>query len=275
MNTTAQNYRYATAVAVIIIAVTALYFALHKKAGEEGMAATTTVSSTTPILDDAALAKLSAGGTIRGDGYTITAAHKSSITTPPPDFNKPLVFSADLTADVRAILLSRWQASVVALKKDSHDAETWIGLGALRKIAGDYSGAASAWEYASLLSPKNATSFNNLGDLYMNYLHNYPLAEKNYLTAISNQSTNPAYYSALATMYTSLYKKGTGADEAILLKGIKANPKSIDLQVLLARLYTHEGKTAQAKASYQAAITNATSQNKPDIATQIKAEANL
>ena len=273
MNTTAQKYRYATALVAIILAVIGLYFVLHKKAGEDGLA--TSTASSTVALDDAAIAKLSAGGTVKGDGYTITATHGNSSPTPAPDFKKPLTYSTDLTADVRTILQNKWQLAVDALQKDSHDSETWIGLGTLRKIAGDYAGAASAWEYASLLSSKNVTSFNNLGDLYMNYLHNYSLAEKNYLTAVANDPTGTGYYATLATMYENFYKKGTGADEAILIKGIKANPKSIDLQVLLARLYTHEGKTAQAKATYQAAITNATSQGKPEIATQLRTESNL
>lgn len=273
MNSTAQNYRYATAVGAIVLLVIAVYFVFHKVVGEEGMNATSTATSSA-VIDDAALATLSAGGTVKGNGYTITATHAKSAIAP-PDFNKPLAFTTDLTADARAILQAKWQIAIDALKKDPYDPETWIALGALRKIAGDYASAASAWEYASLLSPKNSISFNNLGDLYMNYLHNYPLAEKSYLTAISNQTTSPSFFASLATMYENFYKKGTGLDEDILIKGIKANPKSIDLQVLLARLYTREGKTALAKAAYQAAITNATSQNKPDIATQLKIEAHL
>lgn len=162
--------------------------------------------------------------------------------------------------------------SVSPVATPTSDLTVLIALGYKRKQVGDYKGAAAAWQYASTLYPKNVVSFNNLGDLYMNFLPNYPLAEANYLKQIGNLASDVNAYRALFTLYSQLYKQGTSAAEDILKKGIAASSKAYDLQVLLARYYRDSGRSADAKAQYDAAIANAKAQGLTDIAAQIGQE---
>jgi tetratricopeptide (TPR) repeat protein len=164
--------------------------------------------------------------------------------------------------------------AAAAIAKNVHDTDSWIVLGVARKEAGDYVGAAAAWQYVSAIAPTNPVSFNNLGDLYMNYLHDNAKAVSNYLTEIKNFPKSLDSYRNVFQIYTTTSYTGSAtAAEDILKQGIAANPKAYDLEVLLARYYKAKGRTSDADTEYQAAAANATSQNLTDMATQIKAES--
>ena len=107
----------------------------------------------------------------------------------------------------------------------------------------------------------------------MNFLHDYTKAEANYLVGIKDAPSTTAFYKDLFSLYTTTsYKPSNTAAENILKQGISANPKSVDLQMTLARYYKSLGRAADAKAEYDAAIANAKSQNQSDLAAQIQAE---
>jgi len=179
-----------------------------------------------------------------------TTTHIASSGTPPTTVGRP--------------------APTPAARMPSLDA--LLALGLKNKQAGDYAGAAAAWQRASALYPANIVSFNNLGDLYMNFLPNYPAAESNYLREITNLPVDINAYRALFELYTYHYKQGTPAAEDILKKGAAANPKAYDLQVLLARYYRDSGRTANARAMYEAAAANARAQGLTELAAQIQQE---
>ena len=189
---------------------------------------------------------------------------------PAPDFKSSLVCTT-ASVDICAELKTQAEVQTAALAKNSQDTKAWGDLGSIRESAGDYQGARAAWEYVSLLSPGNTVSFSNLGDLYMNYLHEYAKAETNYLAQIRNKSDDISAYHTLYSLYINFLKQRTSA-ENILIKGIEANPKATDLEVLLARYYRDSGRTADAKAEYDAAIANAQSQGTTALATQIQEE---
>ena len=161
---------------------------------------------------------------------------------------------------------------MAAINKDKYDFNMWINLGTLRHMAVDEQGAKEVWEYASATWPTNVASFNDLGDLYANYLKDYAKAESNFLTAVKNKpdDTNP-YRNLFTLYYDAGYNKGKA--EAILKKAIAAAPKAVDMQVLLARYYRDTGRTAEAKAEYSLAIKNAQSQGQTDLATTLQAES--
>lgn len=207
--------------------------------------------------------------TVSGQGdYKI-----ETIALPPntsaPDFRAPV--SCTFSAEVCAEIAKKVSAAVAALEKNDADLGAWINLGTLRKIAGDHKGAAQAWEFVSSVYPTNPLSFSNLGDLYKNYLHDNAKAEQNYLTAIKNYPENIDAYRALAEMYAAGYRGGSSAQD-VLQKGIQANPSAVDLHVLLARYYVSTGKTAEAAASYDAAIALAKKQNNTTLAAALTAE---
>ncbi len=198
------------------------------------------------------------------------APQKSSLI-PQPDFKTKL--ACTVAADVCAALADKYAKTQAALTANPSDFWAWVDLGTFRKIAGDYKGAAAAWEYLSKQYPTNPTSFSNLGDLYMNYLKDSAKAEKNYLASIKNYAENANAYRALFEMYSA--QKASAKAIAILEKGIAANPKMIDLRVLLARYYKELGRPADATATYHAAITAAESQGQKDLAASLRIESGL
>jgi Tfp pilus assembly protein PilF len=109
----------------------------------------------------------------------------------------------------------------------------------------------------------------------MNFLKDYSKAEQAYLSAIKADPAGAGAYRDLASLYDNLYKKGEGAGEAILKKGVAASPDSVDLRVILARYYKDAGRTAEAKEQYQAAIAAANKAGQTEVAAQIQTEAVL
>jgi hypothetical protein len=188
---------------------------------------------------------------------------------PVPDFKTPL--SCTLAADACAAIKTKTDVVVGKLSANTTDLSAWITLGTLRKMTGDYQGAATVWEYAAKLYPSHPTAFTNLGDLYMSYLHDNAKAEVNYLTAIKNFPQGTDAYRALAELYGSGFRGGS-AEEDILKKGIQAVPQAIDLQVLLARYYTSAGRTSDAAMTYDAAITAAHKAGNTSLAASLEAE---
>lgn len=147
------------------------------------------------------------------------------------------------------------QNAVATLKKNPGSFDDWILLGIYRKQIGDYEGALLAWEFAIKVRPDDAIPKNNIGMLYYLYLKDYPKAEE---ILLATTKTNPAYtatFQNLFELYQNAYKKGTGADEQILLTGIKANPESVELMMLLASHYVDGGRKAEAKKYYEKVLT--------------------
>ena len=67
----------------------------------------------------------------------------------------------------------------------------------------------------------DSTAYWNLADLYQNFLKDYPKAEMDYKKVIAIDPSNTGAYTALAQMYTTVYKQGNGSAEAILKQGIR------------------------------------------------------
>lgn len=190
-----------------------------------------------------------------------------------PDFRKSVKFSSTVSGEIRSAIEKGVTTVKERLTKDSLDLKSWIDLGTLKKMAGDYAGAEEAWVFVTVASPNNSIAYNNLGDLYTNFLKNYPKAETSYLTAIRVDPSDASAYRDLASLYDNFYKKGTSAGEETLKKGVAAVPDSVDLHVLLARYYKSAGKAADAKKQYEAAIAAANKAGQTEAAAQIKTEA--
>ncbi len=215
-------YRFIAFIAAIIILGIGI-FLFYRPAGEGG---SNVASSTSQI------ATTSHSG-VTGTG-NFTVGEVPALTV--PDFRAPIKFSADVAVDVRAALQTSADTLVARLTKDSLDLTSWLQLGDVRKIGGDFKGAESAWIFVTQASPQNVIAYGNLADLYMNFLKDYPKAEAEYLKVISLEPTHVDPYRSLALLYENFYKKGTSAAEDILKKGIKAVPDSGELKALLAKL---------------------------------------
>ncbi|MEN9413119.1 MAG: hypothetical protein RLZZ342_206 [Candidatus Parcubacteria bacterium] len=264
-----MNTKYILATIAVLLLGSAFY---SLSASRSERAANTDTASSTPLFATSTSIDLSAPENAPA-GTVIERVDfpPQKVAIPAPDFKKPLVCTAG--TDVCASLQTKYSQTQTALTKDSSDFWSWIDLGTLRKAAGDYTGAATVWEFVSKQYPSNPTSFANLGDLYANYLKDTVKAEKNYLASIKNYTENANAYRALFEMYSA--QKATTKAIAILEKGIAANPKMIDLRVLLARYYKELGRPSDATATYYAAIQAAESQGQKDLAASLRSESGL
>ena len=184
-----------------------------------------TASSTTVNLGNGVTAQVPAG-------ITITPTPNISA----PDLNHQVSYSADLSPEALAYLKADIASTTAVLKANAADGNAWLKLGLYYKMAGDYSAAESVWLYMTKVIPTNYVAFNNLGDLYMNFLKNYPKAEANYLQVIKLRPDYIDTYRNLFTLYRSFYKQGTTAAADIVALGLKNNPGNVDLLELQTEL---------------------------------------
>ena len=211
--TTAQKILAAIIAAVVIVG--GAYLLTAHPAGAPGTATSTPqAATTTPSRAATSTPVGSASGSV---------AKPAGTTLVTPDFKKPIAFSASVSADIRAQLNKELATVSADLAKNPLHIQAWINLGTIRKQGGDYQGAREAWEYIADILPTNPVAFNNLGDLYANFLHDNAKAEANFLTAIKLQPKNVQAYADLYTMYHFTLHNDTKA-AAILSQGLKANP---------------------------------------------------
>ncbi len=150
-----------------------------------------------------------------------------------PNLDRPLNITANLPEDAQKIAKDKIEKLTSELKQNPALFEDWLVLGIYRKMIGDYEGAKECWEYAAAINPQSPTPFNNLGDLYANYLKDGKKAEENFLIAIKNNPGQIYVYRSTYELYRYVLKDDAKA-KAILEQGIKANPTtSQDLQNLL------------------------------------------
>jgi tetratricopeptide (TPR) repeat protein len=257
------------AIAAVIVGGYVLWQGAHHQGFGNTQTATTTSGTTTTMQISSTTEIVT---TPTGQSYTVTQLPIKN-APPAPAFKGAISCPSDMAPEVCTNIQTRDATIVARLQKSSTDFAAWVDLGTLRKIAGDYPGAIAAWNYVVALYPSNATAYYNLGDLYQNSLKDYAKAEVNYLLAIKYAPSDPGSYENLFTIYTTTsYKAGTTAAADILKKGIVANPKSVDLQVMLARYYKSQGNSTAAKAEYDAAIQNAQSQGQASLAAEIQKE---
>jgi tetratricopeptide (TPR) repeat protein len=248
-------------VVILIIVVAAAYLYLRPASGVP-ITPGNTLATSSSATSSASAAPISG---------TPTTIHLGAAQ---PSFTQPISFAAGIPANVKAALNTQFADVSSQLAKNPTQVDLWLGLGTLRKMGGDYQGAIEDWNYVGKDGNSlSSVAYGNLADLYLNFVKNYPQAEASYKAAIALNPAYPDYYQGLFTLYTTTsYKPSPTAAEDILKQGIAANPKAVDLQVTLAVYYKSLGRTADAKAEFDAAIANAKSQGQTDLAAQIQAE---
>ncbi len=150
-----------------------------------------------------------------------------------PDLDREIIVKADLSEESKNRAISEIKIITATLKADYNKLEEWLNLGLWRKTIGDYEGAAEAWKFITIIRPNDPVAFHNLGDLYSQYLPDFPKAEKYYLAAIEKDTGhNPFFYVKLYEFYLYYYKKPDLAEKT-LLDALKTNPNNEYLQGLL------------------------------------------
>lgn len=95
--------------------------------------------------------------------------------------------SAELAVDVKTALQSQYNTYASQLRAAPTRVDLWLQLGVVYKIAGQYNATVVAWTYVaqSGSSPSNYVAYGNLGDLYLNFTHEYAKAEASYKAALA------------------------------------------------------------------------------------------
>jgi hypothetical protein len=93
-----------------------------------------------------------------------------------------------VSADVRAAIEPRLAADIALLSVNPDNFNAWMDIAILRKIGGDYRGAEEIWLYATKHWPKSVVPFQNLADLYQNFL-NDPAKAKVYTDLAAGLAT--------------------------------------------------------------------------------------
>lgn len=153
--------------------------------------------------------------------------------------------------DQKKVLRDRFASTVRALEINPDQLDGWINLGELKKVFGDLAGARDAWEYASLIRPKNVISFLNLGELYWRYVPDFPRSESNLRRAIQNDPHVIDSYITLSELYRYSYKEKASMTEAPLFEGLKNNPNDPSLLLYIAGYYRQIGKKDLAITYYE------------------------
>jgi tetratricopeptide (TPR) repeat protein len=151
-----------------------------------------------------------------------------------PDYTQPISFSGNLSSDIKAELTQELKKTQQIIKTSPLDLKAWLNLGTVYKIGGDYEHARIAWEFITEVAPGSVSQYFNLGDLYMNYLKDYPKAESNYKKVIDLRPGVIDVYQNLYYLYLNSYKTDTSAARDILELGLKNNPGNPTLTTLLA-----------------------------------------
>lgn len=154
---------------------------------------------------------------------------------PAPDLNRPYMPPANLPASVQAQSKQTVANAIQQLKIDPNHLAYWLELAIYRKGSADYVGAEEIWVYCTKVWPTDPTAYNNLADLYGNYLHDYPKAVANWNEVIKLQPKNVPAYLSLASLYNINMKDRADA-QATLQAGLKENPSNSDLQYALDHL---------------------------------------
>lgn len=155
------------------------------------------------------------------------------------------------TQEQRDVLRQRLSDHAGSIDVNPDSLDPWLQAGVIKKVIGDFEGARDAWEYASLIRPRNFVSFKNLGELYWHYLPDYPRAEVNLFRAIENEPAFVDSYISLSDMYRYSWKEKADLADDILLQGIEKNPESTDLMRHLGRYYKETGERDRAIEYYR------------------------
>lgn len=139
------------------------------------------------------------------------------------------------------------------LSYEPDNLENLLRAGVIKKFFGDYLGARDLWEYASLVRPKNSTSYANLAGLYALYISDFKKAEFNYKKAIENSPGDIYLYTGLADLYQNYALSEIVVEEVekTIKTGLGANPENTTLILYLARFYKERGEISRAIEFYE------------------------
>ncbi|MBL7045759.1 MAG: hypothetical protein ISR99_01895 [Parcubacteria group bacterium] len=176
-------------------------------------------------------------------------------SVPQPDIDRETVFATALV-ELKELTAEGFKKTRENLHEEPYSMNDWLDLAIHYKTVDDFDGAKEVWEYLTLAAPNNSVPFNNLGDLYHFYLHDFPKAE-GYMKDAIKRANDPSYFLNLYQLYKLSYKKDTNLAELALLDGLKSNQGNINILMALAKHYEDLGEGAKAITRYKEAKQHA------------------
>ena len=167
--------------------------------------------------------------------------------------NEDPMVTAEIPADVAEKYRQGFEELVKTIGEHPDSFGAWFNLGSVKSVFGDYDGAEKAWLYATEISPSQARSLLNLGDLYRNKMKNYERAEWAYLTAIERHdfSVDPVMlYRELASLYRFSYSEKKDLAIPILEQGLGIGLEKNSELLALAGMWAWEDGDFEKAASF-------------------------
>ncbi|MDP2684223.1 MAG: tetratricopeptide repeat protein [bacterium] len=124
--------------------------------------------------------------------------------------------------------------------------ETWIAIGNLKAMLGDYEGAIDAYRESISLQSNNILGYRNIAEVYKNNLHDYEKAIEYYRLAIELAPGDPEIYIALALIEEYQLKDLVSAEETYL-NGLRATGNNFE--ILNRVLYFYKNNNNPEKAN--------------------------
>ncbi|MBI5139863.1 MAG: hypothetical protein HZA94_00200 [Candidatus Vogelbacteria bacterium] len=184
----------------------------------------------------------------------VKAVDKITLAFPLPDLDRPYTIPLSLDAAMVAQTRREISSNVESLKSNPDQFGRWLDLALLRKLVEDYIGAEEIWIFTSKEWPDSFISHANLGDLYTFYLKDSLKAEISLKKVIEISPNTVPSYRNLFMLYTNQYIEKKSEALPTLLSGIKANPKAVELMILVASYYKDSGDNVKALEYYSMAL---------------------
>ena len=153
-----------------------------------------------------------------GEGQPVVTVEKID----PPNLDKPIVITADMSAENAAQAKKHIEEVTKALKDDGTLYNHWLELANYRKLIGDSTSAVEIWQYITAAWPNESVAFANLSNFYAES-GDFKKAEENILIAIEKTPGLFTYYYMAYEFYRYYIKDLTKAKN-ILLQGKQKNP---------------------------------------------------
>lgn len=157
-----------------------------------------------------------------------------------PDLDREIIIKGNINEEAKNTAIEKIKEITAQLKEDYDRREEWLNLGIWRKTLGDYEGTEQAWKFVTLIRPNDPVAYHNLGDLYSQFLIDFPKAEKYYLLAIEKGPTTDFFYIKLHEFYRYFIKRPDLA-ENILVQGIKQATEKLTIEAILEAYRKEKG----------------------------------
>ncbi len=169
--------------------------------------------------------------------------------------NEDPVITAEIPTDIAEKYREGFRDILKTIEEHPDSFGAGFDFGAIKSVFGDYKGAESAWLYATEISPLQARSLMNLGDLYRNKFKDYKKAEWAYIAAIerNDASLDPVMlYREFASFYRNSYTEKKELAISVLEQGLQVGSEDNSELLALAGMWAWEdGDFSKAEYFYE------------------------